>query len=255
MTGTVDLDSLRKRWRDYRLRIGMADSLAPAQMIAAGLAARLERVSSRVAILPRDPLGERIEFDDNFWAWWEERRNTPFGEPLVWNVGVPTATAAVQARTAGEGWATYLAVHRHGGVESGTDDTYVRGEARHFCLVHTVGLVWIAIDRQARVLEHYKIQGPWELTIWLYDTKGAYLGQLGQGPGRAPTCTSRSRCLEPYIGIRTEVDDWPSSPDDIRGLAFRVGGHIEEAWGSRHRRFVDRDGEREGQFSRNSWRL
>ncbi|MDE0623053.1 MAG: hypothetical protein OXH83_15430 [Bryobacterales bacterium] len=55
--------------------------------------------------------------------------------------------------------------------------------------------------------------------------------------------------------IRRELDTFPKTENDIRDLAFDVGARIEDAWGMRERRFLDRAGELEGEFNAGRWRF
>lgn len=256
MTEFSQLDRLRRRWCDYRARLRVPDPVSGAGASPAGLAARLNDVSSRVVILPPDPLSVRIDFDDEFWAWWDEPREAPFGGQLMWHSTGPTVNAAVKVRTTGPEWSTYLALNRHGGVEVGTSDTYGRGDTRYFRLVRTVGLVWIALDRQVHAAERFGRDGPWEVTLALHNTRGCFLGEFGEGwaePGRS--VRPQAPCFDTNVVVREELETFPHTPEAIRDLAFRVGGRIDDAWGVRQRRFLDHRGEGEGQFSVQHWRL
>ena len=55
--------------------------------------------------------------------------------------------------------------------------------------------------------------------------------------------------------IRRELDAFPASENDVRDLAFDVGARIEDAWGGKYRRFLDRDGEMKGKFNPERWSL
>jgi len=201
-------------------------------------------------------LRARIDFDDEFWAWWDEPREAPFGGQLMWNSTSPTVNAAVKVRKTGPGWSTYLALHRHGGVEVGTVDTYEAGDRRCFRLIRTVGLLWIALDHQVDAAERFGIEGPWEVTLALHDTEGCLLGEFGEGwaePSR--TVRPQAPCFDANVVVRKELETFPRAPEPIRDLAFRFGGRIDDAWGVRQRRFLDHRGEREGEFSARRWRL
>ena len=53
--------------------------------------------------------------------------------------------------------------------------------------------------------------------------------------------------------IRRELDTFPESENDIRDLALDVGARIEDAWGGKYRRFLDRVGDSEGKFNPRRW--
>ena len=55
--------------------------------------------------------------------------------------------------------------------------------------------------------------------------------------------------------IRRELDTFPESENDVRDLAFDVGARIEDAWGGKYRRFLDREGEMDGTFNPRGWTL
>lgn len=258
MTASDARNAVRDRWVEQHRRLGLPDPPRHLDIEPAGLARRVEDLSTRIVILPADPCVARLEFDAEMWEWWTEQRSTPFGAPLHWNKSLPTMDAAANVRTGGQEWGTYLAVHRHGGVEIGTSDVYESPDDRYFRLIRTVGLLWLALETQSKVLEHVAADGPWQISLALHQTQGALLGDLAEGreePG--PTARFLPRCPEPHVVVREELDEWPAQDEteEIRELAFRLGGRIEDAWGVKHRRFMANRGELEGQFDPRQWRL
>lgn len=96
-----------------------------------GLAAHVEDAGVRFLVFPADPERSRIQFDGDFWEWWMEDRPNPFegAAPTAWgNQSTPTAHAAVRynQRNGKWNWSSYLALHRHGGLEFGLGE---EGEA------------------------------------------------------------------------------------------------------------------------------
>lgn len=259
MTDLEMLDRVRLRWRDHHVRLGLPgdDPGQEGAVEPAGLGRRVADLSTRIVILPADPTARLLEFDDELWRWWGEDRPAPFGaSPIQWAEGIPTVDAAVRVRPGRDTWETFLALHRHGGVELGTADTYDVREQRYFRLIRTVGLLWLALDVQALVLRHVEVAGPWEVTLALHGTRDAHLGNVGKG-WREPGDFSWDAppCHEPNVVIREELSQWPEEPDHLREVAYRLGGRIEDAWGMRQRRFLDRQGEHEGEFDPRYWRL
>ena len=257
MTEPQELDRIRRRWSHHHRRLGLPDPFGRTDVSPGGLGGRVDDLSTRIVILPVDPMATLLEFDDEFWAWWGADRPAPFGTRLMWNTNVPTVDAAARVRTLGDRWHTFLAVHRHGGVEVGTADTYGRDEEhRCFRLIRTVGLLWIAFDRQAEVHRQVNVGGPWEVTLAIHRTDGAHLGDLGAGWAEPFSGVWDLRpCREPNVLMREELEAWPEEPDDVKELSFRFGGRIEDAWGMRQRRFLDHRGELEGQFDAGRWEL
>lgn len=258
MIQRAELEWFRRRWRDYLRRLGLPDPRGQGEHAPSGLARRVADLSTRIVILPVDPLATRLEFDAEMWEWWSQVQSTPFSDhSLIWNESVPTAHAAVHARTGTEGWSTYLAVHRHGGVEVGTTDTYEARGYKCFRLIRTVGLLWLAVATEAEVLHHVELDGPWVVILAMHDTEGSVLADVAKG-WREPTHPGAStlpKCPDPHVVIREEVESWPEDVDERRNLAFRLGGRVEDAWGLKQRRFIARDGDLEGEFDWREWRL
>lgn len=254
---TTEIYRIRQRWRDQLSALGVPDPLRPEEgATPAGLARRLDDVSARIVILPADPRSTPVEFDDDFWEWWNEDWAAPFGKPLMWHSTIPTVNAAVRLRSSGDRWTTYMAIHRHGGIEVGTDGTYTLRDQRCFHLIHTVGLLWLALGRQAEVLRHIDLPGPWLIVLAMRGTGGAFLGGFGEGWAEPfNMAAGATTCWEPNVIIREEMDLWPTEPDEFRELAFQLGGRIEDAWGSSRRRFLDYHGDLKGEFNPRHWDL
>jgi hypothetical protein len=88
------------------------------------------------------------------------------------------------------------------------------------------------------------------LTLALSQTEGSFLGNVGEGWAEPQNVSDDERlpCVEPNVLIQLELVEWPQSDDAVQEIAFAVGGRIEDAWGSRGRRFLALRGTDEGRF-------
>lgn len=254
MTPALDeLELVRARWRRAREIIGLTDPRSD-DFAQGGLAAHVEDVGIRFILLPADPEGVPIPFEEDFWEWWMQDRPNPFEGAGVTDWGrqsIPTAHAAVRynRRNGKWNWSDYLALHRHGGLEFGLGRVGAadwggrqEGEAhRGFFLTTIVGRVWVSLSFYADVLARFgALEAPWEATLALVRTEGALLGNVATGwkdfdgwwAGDNPP-----RCPDPNLLFRVEIDDWPDE-DGQRDIAFRLGGMIEDAWGVTNRRWL-----------------
>ena len=255
MRDLKELDRARERWRLARRRLGQS---ADAEHGSSGLTRRIESLSARLLILPGDPFATDLSFDEGFWGWWTNDGPSPFGTHVQWSNTEPTADAAVKYRSSSRGWSTYLGLHRHGGVEIGCDPSRSGSQERRLFRLHqTVGLVWIGASAQAEAAGRLGLTGPWELSLVFCQTKNSYLAGFGNGwaePSHPDAWDFRAQ-QESHVMIRRELDTFPESENDVRDLAFDVGARIEDAWGMKCRRFLDRVGERAGTFDPGRWRL
>lgn len=122
------LDVARERWHEMARRMGFPDPDGLNANDRRGLARRFPELSTRIAILPEDPFRSDLEFNKELWDWWAKERDAPFGGALRWNRCLPTADAAVQVDGHGDRWGACLALHRHGGIESLSDDVFSPGD-------------------------------------------------------------------------------------------------------------------------------
>jgi hypothetical protein len=249
----MTLELRRGRWRRARQALHLLDP-STEDFGDGGLARFVVERSARLLILPADPEAILIEFDEDLWSWWLQDRLDPVTDmSMSWGTQhKPSSTAVVRFDSyREEGWESYLALHRHGGLELelGANATYsTRDKQRGFRLIYMVGHIWGALHLYREVVERFGIEGPWEVSLALQQTAGAMLGNLGHGwaPPEASVYNIPT-CLEPGALLRQEIDDWPSG-DEIRSLAFTVGGWVEDLWGSRDRRFLARGGDLTGLF-------
>jgi hypothetical protein len=247
------IDSTRERWLRVRQSAGLADILA-GDFGEKGLARHTADVHVRLLILPADPFVTVTEFDDETWKWWLTDAPNPFegGRPTNWGAeSVPVSDAAVRfSRRGGDRWQwdSYLALHRNGALEFGLGEDGSRSwqrregdiEIRVFFLTCIVGRVWWAIARYEDVINRLGIDGPWELTIGLRSTKDSVLGNVAAGWAE-PLAAGGSRppeCPDTNVLIVREIAEW--STNEAQSLAFSLGGGIEDAWGSKQRRFLAR---------------
>lgn len=163
-------DVQRQRW--HRARHGLRLTDPEAEDFASGGLARLVREQTvRLLILPPDPEAYLIDFDEPFWRWWTLDSPDPVtGSAAQWGSDIrPVAAAALRGRLRGDGeYYSYLALHRHGGIELelGYDGTYtLPNSTRVFRLLRTVGRVWAALGLYRGIIDRLTLDGPWELSI------------------------------------------------------------------------------------------
>lgn len=244
------LDAARVRWERKHRELGLPVPGEDEVPEPRGLATNVEELSTRIVVLPHDPFATNLSFDEDFWNWWRQDRPSPFGRPVLWHGHRPTFDAAAKFRSRGESWSTYIALHRHGGVEVGTADAYVgRDAVRCFRLGRAVALLWLALEELAGSFERSQTEGPWEVLVAFHGTFGAHLEDLGQGWAEPSShAWDAPRCSEPSVVLRREFSDVPTERDAIRELALDFGSRIDDAWGFEASRVLDRCGEQEGRF-------
>jgi len=124
-----------------------------------------------------------------------------------------------------------------------------------FFLAAVLGRAWWALSRYADVIEHLHVEGPWEITLAFRNTLASVLADLAGG-WVEPMNEWRDECPpcpDNNVLIVREVESWPT-PDETRALAMSLGGNIEDAWGSRQRRFLARVDPRIGEFDVSRYR-
>lgn len=251
------LDRQRERWARARRPLHLQDTEDDA-FATGGLAARLPELSVRFVILPADPNAHRVEFDEDFIAWWMSDFDDPItGKPMRWGTSYrPSATAAARYEPAGGAeFYRYAAVRHDGGLDVGlgTECGWRNGKSAGFWLLTIVGRVWGACHLYGRVQQRLGVDGPWELTLALRGTGQAVLGGFAQG-WEEPEYSFRrmiSICEERNLLLRRELhsltNDW------AKHVAFSFGAQIEDAFGSELRRFKANRGEFAGEFDRRKY--
>jgi hypothetical protein len=250
MKGTIhDIDAQRGRWLRYRT--GQRLTIEAGEDFALGdLARYVDGLDVRLAFLPDDPDADSVPLNRETLAWLKEPRPTPYGgqRPRWGHRDRATSCALViydQYRD-DAGWGQYLALHRHGGIELGRGNfAYQVRDTRVFPLRQMIGLAWIAAGLQSEVADRWHLTPPFELTVALPNANGATLGSFAEGwsePGSG--FWDFTTCIEERILLRWEVDDGV----DPETLALALGDHLEQAFGSTHRRYLAHRGEYQGRF-------
>lgn len=245
----------RTRWRRAREVVKVTD-VQGTDFATGGLARHVERLSVRLLILPGDPEGHAVEFDQAFWSWLKSEFRSPFeGQSTHWGQHMlPTTDAAVRCVQISADrweWDSYLGIYRNGGLDVGFGDDGGRdvgGDRRAFWLLRIVGRIWAALDIYGDAVGRFGVKGPWECSVALRRTFGAALGNFGAGWAEYGDPRANTRlCPEPNLLWRRELDAWPGS-EGTQQLAFAVGAWIEDSFGSQDRRFIACAGKLAGQF-------
>jgi hypothetical protein len=243
MTDTEALDRQRERWHRAR-RAMRLDDPADEQFALGGLGGRVRELTARVVILPADPNGHRIEFDEDFWKLWMTGLTGPFPDrELRWGASEsPAAMAAARRDEVGESkWRRYAGLDHSGALDIGLgEQAGWRGEHNGwkgvFHLVPIVATVWEACHVYSQLAEHFALERPWELSVALRQTTGTVVGQFATGWAEPDSWRYTPRvCSEPNIFLRREVVETPEGW--CKSIAFSVGSQIENAFGSRLQRF------------------
>jgi hypothetical protein len=218
----------------------------------AGLARHAEPLDARLVFLPADPETDVAPLDQETLAWLKEPRPSSAGGPNPsWGSRDRATSGALviydQYRD-DAGWARYLGLHRHGGLEVGLGHLThqirgVTGDIRVFPLTSIVTTAWALAALQREAVERWQISLPFEFTVAVRDTGKATLGGFAEGwaePGHG--LWDFSTCLEDHVLLRYEVDD----AIDPQRYAVDLGDRLEQAFGSINRRHFARTGEHTG---------
>lgn len=253
----VQWDRQRERWSRARRALHLVD-IDDAAFATGGIAALVRELSVRLLILPADPEAHRVEFDEDFVTWWMGEFTDPVtGRPMAWGTSYrPSATTAARGDESGtDDFYRYIAIRRDGGLDVGLSNEggWRNDKFAEFRLVTIVGRVWSTCHLYLTVMERFCLEGPWEISLALRGTQEAALGGFGEGwlEPRNSFGRSVSICHEPNVLLRRELPH--ITPDVAQPTALSLGGQIEDAFGSRARRFNAHRGQFAGQFDRSRY--
>ena len=223
----------------------------------------------RLLILPADPETEQLALDDSFWEWFTGDLPDPrTGRTADWGSrNRPTSRAALRYSPYGQDECRrYLAVYRSGALEMGLgqDAGYVAQPATDvdggseaedrraegfLRLTTTVGRMWAAAAAYAEQLERWPVEGPFQVVLGVRMTQGMVLCNFGTGWAEPQNLFPEERpvCPEASLLRSLELASWPDE-DGVQAFAFDVGSWLEDAFGSRHRRYLARTGPSQDQF-------
>jgi hypothetical protein len=256
MTNIVDHEAQRTRWRRALSGAGL-DRDDREDFATAGLASRLTNVTTQIVLLPADPEADAITIDEMLATSLQARQSIVLDRITVALPGNPrrTAHALALADSYNEAWNSYLAIHRSGTIEFGLGD---RGgwdgqdrsgnPVRLISLTSAVARVWALLRIAAEIHEHHDVAGPFQLTVGIRHTGGALLSTLGEGwaePGDFQN--NLGPCPDEHLLWHIELDDLPNH-DGAREVAYRIGDRLEDAWGSRQRRYLAHRGDFAGEL-------
>jgi hypothetical protein len=241
-------EETRGRWRQHRRALRLVD-VSDDEFGSGGLAQHAEPLHVRVVSLPADlELDDLVRLDDESKDWLEETRLAPWNEreAIVWGFDTTvTSSALVRASKTSAGWSRYVALHRHGGCESGFADlAWVVRDQQVLALRPIVGAVWATLALQVEAAARWGVNGPWQVLLALRSIEGAVLTNFGDGwadpfsGGR-----TRSRCEEANVLFRWEVPEL-----DPEAIALEAGSRVENAFGTTLRRHLAQRGEYEGRL-------
>jgi hypothetical protein len=258
VTDLSDVEVQRARWRRSLQRYAL-DTVDRDDFTLAGLCRRLRTPSAQLLLLPGDPEADAIQVDDEFWAWAKNFSvvNLEGGNVRLGTQHVPTAHAAaiVDAHGGRELWNSYVAIHRSGALEYGLGDrgAWERKDrdgnlVRVFNLISIVARTWALLKFGTALRDRTAVDGPFQLTLALHTTGGAFLGDVAEGWAEPLTWENELLgCPEEHLLWHIELPEWPDEPA-MQDIAFSVGDRLEDAWGVLQRRYLARVGDRAGRF-------
>jgi hypothetical protein len=256
VTALADHELQRARWRRALSRAAL-DRDDREDFASRGLAARLGNVTTQIVLLPADPEADAIPLDETLAASLQTRRSIALDRITVALPGnpLPTAHALALADSYSETWNSYLAIDRSGGIHFGLGDRggwegQDRGgkPVRLINLTPAVARVWALLRIAAETYEGHGITGPFQLTVAVRGSKGALSATLAEGWAEPSDFqNSIGPCPDEHLLWHIELDELPDHRG-ARDIAYRIGDRLEDAWGSRQRRYLAHRGDFVGEL-------
>ena len=244
---TVDRDRQRRRWVGAR-RLDRLDPQVAEGFARGGLGVHVEALGLRIRFLPTDPLATPVRLDGDAEEWLSKARQPPYGgrEPELGRLKRATSSALVRydQHRDDQGWTRFLALHRDGSLDFGGSSIAEFRSGRFVRLRPLVGLVWHLASMEVEAVEHWSIEGPFEVSVALAGVEGAGLGGFAEGwKDVSDILWDAPTCVESNVLLRFEIDVL-----DPEALAMEVGERVENTFGSTHRRFLAHRGDFKDRF-------
>lgn len=248
MTTLMDRELRRARWRRVRRALHL-NCEAEKNFAIGGVAQQVDDLAVRVVFLPCDPELDVVQLNADLLAWLEERRASPYGGNASWGSWKRTTTDVAllyDSYRDDATWKRYLAVPRHGGVDTGIGNlAYEVRETRVFPLRAVVALVWRATALQRELIERFELKEPWEVSVAIRNARNATLGSFAEGWAELGNgLWDPSTCVDDHVHLRFEYESFPDSQE----FAFSVGDRLENAFGTTDRRYLAHRGQYKDQF-------
>jgi hypothetical protein len=257
MTSLADTELLRARWR-RTLASHALDHVEREDFAQAGLARRLQTVTSQLLLLPADPGTAEVDLSEELSEWLTAQRVVRVEDLAVQLCSTPnirrTAHALVLTDGYDQTWNSYLGVHRSGALElglghaGGWEGRGRDGEAaRLVALAPLVARVWALLNVAANFVSSRKPMGPFQLTVGVRSAN-AQLGMLAEGWAEPNSFeNSVGICPDPALLWHLELAELPDS-DGARQVAYSIGDRLEDAWGVAQRRYLAHRGDFQGRL-------
>jgi hypothetical protein len=130
-------------------------------------------------------------------------------------------------------------------MELATTCAYPSRETRVFPLRQIVGYAWTLAAFQVDAIAKWIVPAPYEFSIALRDTGGALLGSVAEGWAEPhERFQDFDGAAVEHVLVRREFAEVP----DPEVFAMDLGGRIENAFGTTHRRYLANRGNFEGRF-------
>jgi hypothetical protein len=257
MISLSERELVRARWR-RALAAHALNQADRADFAEAGLARRLESITTQLLLLPADPESATLNLDAELSEWLTGHQVVPIDEIGVRMSSSPNIRRTAHALALADGheatWRSYLAVHRSGALEIGMGDiggwegrNNLNDPIRTISLAPVVARTWAMLTLAADLAARHSISGPFQLTVGIRSQR-AHLGMLAEGWAEPDSFENRvGTCPEHTLLWHIELEDL-SDLGQAQAVAYAVGDRIEDAWGVAQRRYLAHRGEREGRL-------
>jgi hypothetical protein len=246
---------VREAWEREQQLLGLARDTSDDRFAAEGLAVLAVEPTVRIVVLPGDPAAQPVGAAEPNSVLPRVVKVGSMSLPIQHTIrGTASGYVAYADASEGNQWASFIALHWHGGV-----DFYLGTEGgrrwpaetgpRVVFLKRSVAWAWGAFDLQRQAIEQYSIAGPYRAIIGVANTAGTALGNLGVGwaePG-SPMSFGRPEAVEPRVLLTEDLAEWPDA-DGIEALALRFGARLDLAFGGPGRRHLDHQGPNAGKY-------
>lgn len=204
----------------------------------------------RLLIIPADPEAEMLALDDSFWEWFTGDLPDP-----------GTGRKAEWGRETGRHREPHSDTSRAGATSAAAISLCIVRElwkwgsvampamSRNLRPTRTMGRIWAAAAAYAELLERWPVEGPFQAVLGVRRTQGMILCDFGAGWAEPHSLfpENRSVCADPGLLCLVELASWPDQ-DGIQAFALSFGSWLEDAFGSRHRRYLARMGPSQDRF-------